>query len=321
MPNHTDDDAKNKLKKAQPFFVIVVLVFVVWLMSSMAESREYRHTFRISYEGLDTVRYVVTEMDSSIEISYVCNGFTAVKQNLGKEPVIKLHIDSSEMDQFHNIVINANERIKQITSEARLNTANNVNVINPTIRVTLKPRTRRLYTPDIGAVTFKFEESYGLYGDIYTAPAVVALYGSEESLNDIKGVEARLQTVENISKSGFYKVALNTSWKKYGDVRSDCDSISVYIPVEHFVEKTFTLPINTTTTSDVQNIKVFPSTVDVVCLVAAKDYNEVQQNEFKANVDYNDKSGDKLTVSMERFPNKCRIMSINPREVRYTVIK
>jgi len=314
----------ERLRKWQGYIFAVLAVFVVWIFSTMSEVKSYTEVYPYQVEGIDTARYAVSRADTTLTLELQSNGFNALRRSL--EPRRTLHIDIAKLvpypiSQPTDLNIHLHEALPTLTPQLRMSGVRDVKPGANSLHLTISPRESRKFVADLSQVQFVFDGSHGLDGNIRLVPDSVVLYGSRESLDQVVSLRAQPTTFYNIRRTTTFRVALEGDWKRHSDLRCSTDSISIYLPVQPFVEKRFTLPVEVITPVEGLRVQLHPSTVTLRCMVAEKNYSHIDASQFRATATYRSDADDYLEVIVSQFPSNVRIMDITPSHLQYTVIQ
>ena len=185
----------------------------------------------------------------------------------------------------------------------------------------LAERHHRTYRPRLDHVEFSFAEQYGLYGQPTVTPAEVTLYGTEESLAGIEDVFVAKAAVKDIKASGSYTLRLEPVWEGRVDVKPSCREVSVFVPVEAYVERDFRVPIKVTGADTTVELRVYPEEAVLHVWVAQRDLQRTP--DFAVSIDYSDVLAHKsdLTPRLTEFPSYVRLRNMEPQTVQCVIIK
>lgn len=159
------------------------------------------------------------------------------------------------------------------------------------------------------------QRQYGRYGLPIITPASVTIYGTEETLADIHSIETQLLTKDNLSQSFSEMVPLNLLG---GNIQCNVEEVEVKIDIEKYTEIDLDVPIKPI---DSLEIRFIPSSVQVKCLVAIKDYAKTNAEAFSAIIDSADFANRNplLHVSLQS-PGNLQVLGFAPDRVEYIII-
>lgn len=298
------------------FLVILGLTAIVWIGVSMSEPMEYPMQVRVSYTGYDTVRYAMLSADTSLTLRITSDGYTAFLLGMLDEvPEVEVPVGGSGMQRSADIgVLYAAVREGMVGIRG-------VTCGVDSLRVTLAERRHKTLRPNLDQVSFEFAEQYALYGQPTITPSEVTLYGPDEALATITSLPVAKTTVSGIRESGSYTMKLEPVWREAGDVHPSCTEVTVYVPVEAYVERDNKVPVQVVGADTSVSVHIYPPDVTLHVWVAQRDLH--REPEFSVTVDYADiiKGGSHIVPQLTEFPSYVRPRGIEPKEVQCVIIK
>ena len=298
------------------FLVILFLTALVWLGVSMAEPTEYAVRVRVEMTGYDTVRYAVVRADTALTLRVKTDGYSAFLYSLRKEEPV-LQVPVVDEGEYHAVAMaTVCDKLRSQMSGIK-----DASGSKDSVRLVLSERQHRIYRPGLELVDFNFAEQYGLYGQPEVTPAEVTLYGPEEDLARINEVRVAATKVDGIKTSGSYVLPLEPVWQRYVDVRPSCREVSVYVPVEAYVEREYRVPVTVMGADSTVELRVYPGEVTLHVWVAQRDRQRTPN--FKVAIDYSEVMEHKTGIRprLVQFPSYVRPRSIEPQEVQCVIIK
>jgi hypothetical protein len=127
--------------------------------------------------------------------------------------------------------------------------------------------------------------------------------------------------VTDIKASGSYRLPLEPVWKQYPDVHPSSSEVSVYIPVEAFVEREYHVPVTVSGADTNVELRIYPEEVTLRVWVAQRDL--ARTPDFEVVIDYGEVLQHKSTIQprLQSYPSYIRPRSIEPGEVQCVIIK
>lgn len=314
----------HRLKQSRAFFFSLIAISAVWLVSSMSEPKVFREHYRLCFDGIDTARYAVTAIDSSLTLDIRSNGFQAFRRGLNRNKAIHIDvarkIDEKKADDIQLSLL-TDEYTDIIRKQLDMRGVSDVKPVANMLHVKLAQRQSKAFVPEIDNVGFQFDAMVGLCGKPQVRPDTVYLYGSQASLDKIDAVRAEPQTIKNIRISGKYRVQLAKEWQKFPDVHPSTQTVDIYIPVETFTEKSVSVPVNYSTDKNYKRVQIYPASVTVKCLVPQNKYAAINSDNFSVTARLVSDSSNYLTPVVTSFPSDVRIKSISPQQLQFIIIK
>ena len=315
----------QKVKQSRAFFFALVAVTIVWIVTAMAEEKNFRESYVLAYDNIDTAKYAILHCDSIIKIDISSNGFSAFNRRKERRKPIRFDlakiVAQHKSDSVFSITLNTDSYLDTIKSQVDMRGVSEVRIVDEQLRLNIALRERKAFVPDISPVTFSFDKMGGLNGEPRIVPDSVFLYGSHTSLSKVEAIYADTQTISNIKSSGKYRITLNDDWKKYPDLRISNEEINIYIPMERFVEKSVTLPIELVDKSDDAQWNLYPANVTVQLLIPESKIGTVDLSKCVVTASTKECDGNHLTPELTTFPSSVRLKSITPESVQYIIIE
>ena len=314
------------------FMVILVLTVLVWAAVAMSEDHEYSLKVRVEMTGMDRSRFAVVQADSLVTLQVESSGFRALMYSLkGETMTLKIDINGESVRRYSRQgehgrmlcrAVSVNDLGDQLANDLSEMGMRQVGSAKDSLRIVLSERKSKVFHVDISDVRISFAEGYGLYGEPTVSPTEVTLYGDEEALSKIEKVSVKQRNINHLMRNGRFSMSLDTSWRS-NDVYASTDKVILTVPVEQYVEREYTLPIDVTGQDSTVRLNLYPDKVTLRVWVPRCDIAEVSSERFSVSVDYNEvmSHASKLRVRLVRFPQMVRVHSLSPEEVSYVVIK
>ncbi len=299
------------------FWIILLITAVVWLGATMSESKNYSLQVRVTWGGYDTARYVVSYADTLLPLIVTSDNFSAITRymRVRREP-FQIDVSGDTVIKVSTLLFDA---VKQHYGFEGIQ-----NITSPidNIRLKLTEREGRPYVPQLRGVDFSFTEQFGLSGSPRISPDTVWLYGDPAALDKISELTTVRCSIQNISDSGYYTIPLNPVWKKYRDVRASHDNIRIFIPVERYVEQSYSVPVELHSRQGNVKAKLYPDHVNVTLWVPYKEYEDLSADQIHADAEYApDMNPASLPVKVTKFPVRTRVKSVAPAELQYVIMQ
>ena len=299
------------------FWIILVITAIVWLVVTMSEHDDYPLQVRIEWVGYDTARNVVTHADTLLPLTVTSNCFLAISRytttkhhpyqiTATSDTTVKVG-DALFDDIMHQLDFHGIHWVKSYFERLSL---------------TLVERGRRGYVPQLSNVGFSFAEQCGLSGEPTIEPDTVWLYGDPAVLQQIPKIVTSPAHLTNLNDSCHITLALDPVWLRHPDLRISTDSVSLFLPIDRFVEKTLTIPVRFQCGDRQLQVRLHPERVDVTLWVPIKDYDNINADMVHLAVDYTpDDNAQSLPVRATHFPAGTRVKQITPSAIQYVIIR
>ncbi|EDM35244.1 hypothetical protein PBAL39_13467 [Pedobacter sp. BAL39] len=167
-----------------------------------------------------------------------------------------------------------------------------------------------------------FARQYGLYDEVQLNPTYVTISGPEREIQKIKEWSTDTLNLKDIQATTTTRVSMERMQMK--NVNIFPSSVEVKLPVDEFTEKVIEVPLKIINNKEYYNIKLYPKKVKVILQVALSKYAEVNEEFIDAVVDVNEwkvYQHQRLSVTLNRFPDYCKIVEIKPEKVDFIIEK
>lgn len=278
----------------------------------MSETNEYPMEVRVEMVGFDTVRYAVVSADTVLPLKVTMSGFNAFLNSRRQQRV------EVSVPEGHSAVEVAG--IKQLLLRSILGAQELTSTVD-SLHVVLALRGQRVYRPRIDDVEFSFTDQYGLYGEPTVTPSEVTLFGPDEVLTKIDELRVAATSIRDISASGSYQLPLEPVWRQYADVHPSCAEVTLYLPVEAYVEKSYRVPITVLDADTGVSLRLYPEEATVRAWVAQRDL--FRDPSFVVAINYGDifLHDGRLAPRLIEFPSYVRPRNVEPGEIQCVVIQ
>jgi hypothetical protein len=166
-------------------------------------------------------------------------------------------------------------------------------------------------------VDIQTEPGFLLSDAIRINPAEVHVYARNAILDTLSAIETELVELKKANKT----VTLAVRLKQIPNVQIEPEKVEITIPVEEFTERRFQIPVGCRNLPGNYRLRVFPSSVEVICNVPMSRYKDLKSNDIKIQIpfqefDSNRTSGE-LPVRLTLCPDWVVNPLINPGTVEF----
>jgi YbbR domain-containing protein len=170
--------------------------------------------------------------------------------------------------------------------------------------------------PDLKMV---IKQGFQISDSIKIDPPTVQLYASKKTLEAIDGIKTKLVTLNNASKTKEVTTGLNLPT----GVKTDNETVNMTIPIEEFTEKSFQLPVLCTDIPDGFMLRIFPSSVEVVCNIPVSHFKELSKESLEIHVPFQEfkdnRATGKLSLRLTGKPYWLSNVKISPENVEFII--
>ena len=303
--------------KVLTFLVFLAISTVLWFLIKLTKEYTSQTTFAITYTEVPVNKWVSTSQQT-VKLSFVADGFVTLRHNLIRQ-------------QFRTIVIPLNE------VSYRLEGGNTYSYSSqyvaervadwlgvPTGNVTVNDDKQFFNMEDLQSkelpvrvpLDVKTHRQYNVYGEPHPNPASMTVYGPKNMLDTMTAVYTATLHAANVSEDVVQTLTVDLY---DGAVRSDVTAVEVLVDVEQYTEIDIEVPVKAT---DKRNLRFFPETVKVKCMVPIKDYASINGASFKVLADTAQlhRLQPLLDIRLVQFPDNVQVLKMEPEQVEYLII-
>ncbi|WP_276359840.1 YbbR-like domain-containing protein [Daejeonella sp. H1SJ63] len=165
-----------------------------------------------------------------------------------------------------------------------------------------------------------FMPHYGISDSVNFFPDYVTVTGPIKELEQIKSWPTDTLILKNINSNLSTKISLK---------RPVQANISIYpgivdarLKVDEFTEKVIEVPVRLLNNNEYGNVKILPDKVKVTFLTALSNYRKIDRSYFELSIDLNNwknKGYKQLPVHIDRFPDYCKLIKIEPQNIDFII--
>lgn len=303
--------------KSRPFWVILLFTAVVWVMVTMSEHSDYPLQLRVEWTGFDTARYVVADADTVLPLTINSNCFNAItRHRMAKRQPYRISVVADTVVRLSDAVLG--EVLRQMGFMGCHEVTSSVE----SLHLRLSERLRKAFVPQLSGVEFHFADQFGLSGEPRLEPDTVWLYGDSASLSKVDRLATLPASIHGISASGYCPLLLDTAWRSSPNLRCSADTLRLYIPVERYIEKSFSVPVAFLCADPQVRARIYPDRVTVTLWVSRDNYAALYDDMVEAVAEYTPDAPEQvLPVRIARFPAFARVKQVEPSTLQYVIIK
>ena len=307
--------------KAFVFLVCLALSSFLWFLNALEKHYTDHITVPVRYVNLPKDKELTGKLPDKFELTVDAFGYTLLrhKLSLAFSPVLldvneltNNYLEGKFMSKYTISTNGHKEEIaKQISSEIEI-----ISIRPDSISFNVSSVIEKLVKVH-PVVDFSFAKEFILQKPPVVKPESILVRGPQEILDTLQFIYTKPIELKNLSHTVTQDIDLVIS----PELKSDVDEVSVQIDVEQYTEAKFEVPILIINQPDSLLIKTFPAKVKVTCRVGLSQYKKLNNNSFRAIVDYSHRSGviSKLPVLLDKVPETVLTVDHFPKDVEYII--
>lgn len=313
-----EDIAKKDKSKVLTFLVFLVISALLWFLIKLTKEYTSQTSFFVAYTEVPVNKWVSTSQQT-VKLSFVADGFITLRHNLVRKQYRTITIPLNEVPyrlEGGNTYSYSSQYVAERVADWLGVPAGNVTVNDDKQFFNmedLQSKELQVLVP----LDVKTQRQYQVYGKPQATPSSITVYGPKNMLDTMTAVHTSTLHAVNASEDIVQTLAVDLY---DGAVRSNVTSVEVLVDVEQYTEIDIEVPVKAT---DPRNLRFFPETVKVKCLVPMKDYATINGASFQVQADTEQlhQLQPLLDIKLVQVPQHVQVLKIEPEQVEYLIVK
>jgi YbbR domain-containing protein len=305
-------------KKVGTFLICLSIASLLWVVHAL--NRNYKYTIQVpvKFLNLPTNKLIVGELPEKLDIEIKTSGlkllFISIKKNYNQVVV-----------DFNLMKNNAKSQAYSI-SNSYFNLQNSINFDVEVIKI--RPDTlffssnkgNSKLLPVKANLKTSCRPGYSIISKPSVTPAYVTVTGDSLDLKKMDTVYTYFINLRDVNQNFTSPVQLK---KPYSSINYNVKDVQLSFTVDKLIESSVKIPIQVMNNPGTETIKLLPGTITIKYLVAMKDYESINENSFKAVVNYDHikQKQKNLQIEIIREPSEVKIVKIIPNTISYLIYK
>lgn len=306
------------------FLACLSIASFVWVVIKLSKDFTITINWPVHYVNVPMGRVLALKSDTTLVFQIRARGFDLLPTYF-RGPSERVMVDLAKVRYLRNKgrLQNAyllSDDIKSAVA-GQLNLNEEIVSIQPdTLFFQLTPMLSRK-VPVVVPVEFSAAPAYGLYGTTTVTPDSVRVEGPAALIDTLRSVVTKRLKLGILSSTSTSKVSLQSRYQKL-PLSFSCQSFKVTVPIEKFTEATVTVPV--TALGDTCRMRFFPDRVNLIVLVAMRDYKRIEPSAFHLEVGCSEalsNHGRFITPKLTISPDFTKLIRQEPPQVEYIILK
>ncbi len=168
-----------------------------------------------------------------------------------------------------------------------------------------------------------FEKQHLLYDSISIDPEMITIKGPGEKIDTIQQIRTEKKVLNEINSSEEFAVQIIKPIIA-DDISYSSSIINIKLSVEKYTEVSTKVTISDRYLNERYSIRTFPEEVEILYMVALKDFKKVNKEMFELSADFDaaiSKEENRVKVKLVKHPPYVKILKIEPSTVDYIILK
>lgn len=312
-----EEIVKKDKSKFLTFLFFLLISSLLWFLIKLSKEYTTQTAFTVVYTEAPVNKWVSTN-DQRVNLSFVADGFVTLRHNLVRQTNRIVEIPLIEVPyrlEGGNTYSYGSQYVAERVADWLGVPAGNVTVNDDKQYFNmedLQQKELQVHVP----MDLKPQRQYLVYGDPIIEPATITVYGPKSVLD----------TMEIISTAPFNAVNANTDITKTlsvdycdGTVKGADPTVQVTVRVEQYTETLVEVPV---TITDSLQVRFFPETMNVKCMVPIRDFATLTPALFQVLADTAQLHLRQplLDIRLVKVPEHVQIIKTDPDQVEYLIV-
>ena len=305
-------------KKVATFLICLSIASLLWVVHALNRNYTYSIQVPVKFLNLPNNKLIVGELPEKLDVEIKASGLKLVFILL-KKTINEVVID------FNLLKNNAKSQAYSIRN-GYFNLQNSINFDVEIIKV--RPDTlffsvnksNSKLVPVKANLKVNCSEGYSIISKPTITPAYVTVTGDSLSLQKMDTVYTYFINLKDVHQNFTSPVQLK---KPYTSINYNVKDVQLSFNVDKLIESNIKVPIQIMNNTGAEIIKLLPNFIAIKYLVAMKDYESINENSFKAvvNFEHIKEKQKNLQVEIIRAPSEVKILKTVPNTISYLIYK
>ena len=298
------------------FLAFVVLSFFLWILNYL--SKELSDEIVIEYEFNNIPNSLNEDIIKAKEITLTVSGggYNIITENIkAKFSPLSIDLESTSAEQTHLLHYSQNnEKAFIITKDlkplilSRFDGQLNIERIKPdTIYIDIKNIKEKKVPIDLSTVKYKLIAGQKITKMIMT-PDSITIIGQKTIIDNIDEITAKPIDLKQIQNNKVYEIDLNIP----ENVNASENNVKISHELEMYTKSTMRVKIKTENFPNEYKHTIIPEYVTISYNVPVSQYDNINEKDFNAKIDYNKSKRNYAEIDIESINNNVTILNITP---------
>ncbi len=315
---HASTEVKRDRNKVLTFLLFLIISTILWLLIKLTDNYTTQTEFLVHYTEIPANKWM-SSTDQHVKLSFVGDGFTTLRHHLVRPHKRVVTIPLNEV----NYRLEGGHTYSYGGQYVAERVARWLDV--PISNVTMSDDKQYFNMEDLQSrevpvrvrYDLQTQRQYRLYDEPIADPAVITVYGPKNVLDTLEAIYTSVLKVYNVNSDVEREVDLELC---DGLVQSETKRVHATVDVEQYTETDLEVPV---TVDDTLSVRFFPETMKVKCLIAIKDFAQVNGNAFLVLADTAQLHARQplLDIRLVRAPKHVVVLKTEPEVVEYLIVE
>lgn len=299
------------------FFFCLVFAVGAWLFFALSNRYVYEAATLVKYSNFPQNKAFHPLQSDTVKLQVEGTGWQLIFSKLRINPH-SVTVDLKDLNKRNYVTFSEQlSRVnRQLESDQKV-----ISVQPDTLYFDFSTRTVKKVPVRIDKKIL-FHAQYDISDDIQLTPEYVTVSGPFDDLVQIDVWDTEKLKLENVNGT----ISANIPLKKPSKANISIypSVIEVKIPVDEFTEMSMDVPVKVLNNKTYRNVKLLPDKVKITFMAALGNFPKIERGSFEATVNmahWTEKGYPQLPIRVSRFPDYCKIISIEPQTLDFLILK
>ena len=305
-------------KKVGTFLICLGIASLLWVVHAL--NRNYKYTIQVpvKFLNLPSNKLIVGELPEKLDVEIKTSGlkllFISLKKNYN-EVIVDFNLmknnAKSQAYSINNVYFNLRN---SINFDVEL-----IKIRPDTLFFSINKSNSKLL-PVKANLKVNCLPGYSIISKPTITPAYVTVTGDSMALQKMDTVYTYFLNLKDVHQNFTSPMQLK---KPYTSINYNVKDVQLSFNVDKLIESSIKIPVHIMNNVDNETVKLLPGYVTVKYLVAMKDYESINENSFKAvvNFEHIKEKQKNLQVEIIRTPSEVKIIKVSPGTISYLIYK
>ena len=312
-----DEIVKKDKSKFLTFLFFLLISALLWFIIKLSDEYTTQTAFTVVYTNAPVNKWVSTS-EQKVNLSFVADGFVTLRHNLVRDPNRMVVVSLEEVPyrlEGGNTYSYASQYVAERVADWLGVPSGNVTVNDDKQYFNMEDLQQKELPVHV-PLDVKTQRQYLVYGDPLVEPASIMVYGPKSVLDTMDAVRT-----EPFVATGANADITKTLAVDYcdGAIRGAESTVLATVRVEQFTETVVEVPV---TVTDSLQVRFFPETMSVKCVVPIRDFATLSPAAFTVLADTAQlhRRLPLLDIKLVKVPAHVQVVKSEPDQVEYLIV-
>lgn len=306
---------KTERRRLSLFFICMLVALGAWIFLSLSNRYIYQVQTLVRFVNFPQNKAFRPLQSDTIKLQVEGTGWQLLFSKMRISPQsVDIDLDELNKKTFVDLSLQLPKINRQFESSQRV-----VQIKPDTLYFDFSARSvKRIPVRLVHKIMFM--PHYGISDSVKFFPDYVTVTGPRKELDQIKSWPTDTLILKNLNSDLNTRISLRRPM--HANISIYPSEVDARLKVDEFTEKVIEVPVKVINSKEYGNVKILPDKIKVTFLTALSNYSKIDRSYFELSVDLNSWKNygyKQLPVHIDRFPDYCKLIRIEPQNVDFIV--